>query len=95
MPNRLRPCPAGFASHVPPRCDGRRRRVQVIVASNEPVRLSFLMCLLRDFGFDPVLYDGHMAAVEGSIGAIMRRIAVPAAQAEAARRALKDADMLD
>jgi hypothetical protein len=33
--------------------------------------------------------------VEGSIGAIMRRIAVPAAQAEAARRALKDADMLD
>ncbi len=68
--------------------------MEVIIASNEPVRLSFLMSLLRDFGFDPVLYDGHMAAVEGSIGAIQRRIAVPSDQAHAARRALREAGML-
>lgn len=68
--------------------------MEVIIASNEPVRLSFLMSLLRDFGFDPVLYDGHMAAIEGSIGAIQRRIAVPSHQAPAARRALRDAGVL-
>lgn len=65
--------------------------MEVIFASNEPVRLSFLLLFLRDAGFDAVLYDQNMAAVEGSIGAIMRRIAVPVAQAPAARRALQDA----
>jgi hypothetical protein len=35
-----------------------------------------------------------MAAVEGSIGAVMRRIAVPAHQAHAARQFLRDAGEL-
>jgi hypothetical protein len=43
---------------------------------------------------DPVLYDANMAAVEGSIGAIMRRLAVPTAQAVAARRVLREAGEL-
>jgi len=68
--------------------------MEVVVASNEPVRLSFLLALLRDAGFDPVTYDGNMAAVEGSIFAIQRRIAVPSAQAEAARQMLRAAGEL-
>ncbi len=45
-------------------------------------------------GFQPVLYDSNMAAVEGSIGAVMRRIAVPAHQADAARQYLREAGEL-
>jgi hypothetical protein len=68
--------------------------MEVVVASNEPVRLSFLLLLLRDAGFAPVLYDANTAAVEGSIGAIMRRIAVPAEDAARARRFLREAGEL-
>jgi hypothetical protein len=68
--------------------------MEFLVATNDPVRCSFLLLLLRDAGFRPVLFDAHMAAVEGSIGAIQRRIAVPAEQAAAARALLRDAGEL-
>jgi hypothetical protein len=68
--------------------------MEIVVASNDPVRLGFLVLLLRDAGLEPVVYDAHMAAVEGSIGAIQRRIAVPGSQAEAARRVLREAGEL-
>ena len=66
----------------------------VIVSTNDPVRLPFLISLLRDGGFQPILYDENMAAVEGSIGAVMRRIAVPEHQANAAQRYLREAGEL-
>ncbi len=68
--------------------------MEIVVASNDPVRLGFLVLLLRDAGLEPVVYDDHMAAVEGSIGAIQRRIAVPVSQAAAARRVLREAGEL-
>jgi len=68
--------------------------MEIVAASNDPVRLGFLVLLLRDAGLDPVVYDSHMAAVEGSIGAIQRRIAVPGPQAAAARRVLREAGEL-
>jgi hypothetical protein len=68
--------------------------MKVVVATNDPVRCSFLLVLLRDSGFEPVLYDAYTAAVEGSIGAIQRRIAVPSAQEAAALRLLRDAGEL-
>jgi hypothetical protein len=68
--------------------------MEILLASNDPVRLSFLLLLLRDAGLRPVLYDANMAAVEGSIGAIMRRLAVPSDQAPAARRVLREAGEL-
>ncbi len=68
--------------------------MEIVLASNDPVRLSFLLLLLRDAGLRPVLYDANMAAVEGSVGAIMRRIAVPTDEAEAARRVLREAGEL-
>jgi hypothetical protein len=66
----------------------------VITSTNDPVRLSFLLSLLRNGGFQPILYDENMAAVEGSISAVMRRIAVPDDQADAALQYLRAAGEL-
>jgi hypothetical protein len=66
----------------------------VITSTNDLVRLTFLVSLLRDGGFQPAHYDDSMAAVEGSIGAVMRRIAVPDDQADAALQYLRAAGEL-
>jgi len=59
--------------------------------SNDPVRLSFLTALLADAGIGSVLLDQHMSAVEGSIGAIPRRLVVAEADYSRARRVLTEA----
>ena len=59
--------------------------------SNDPVRLSFLAALLRDAGIGTVLLDQHMSAVEGSIGAIPRRLMVATDDYAQARRVLAEA----
>lgn len=65
--------------------------MRVIVTSNNLVRLSFLTALLRDAGIDCVLLDGYVSAVEGSIGAIPRRLAVADADERQALRVLREA----
>ena len=65
--------------------------VRTVITSNDPVRISFLLALLADAGLGAVLLDGHVSAVEGSIGAIPRRIAVPAEEEAQARRVLAEA----
>lgn len=65
--------------------------MRTVITSNDPVRLSFVGALLRDAGIDSVLMDGHTSAVEGSIGAIPRRLMVLAEDEAAARRVLRDA----
>jgi uncharacterized protein (UPF0261 family) len=65
--------------------------MQVVITTNDPVRLSFLAALLRDAGIDSVLLDAHVSAVEGSIGAIPRRLAVAEQHASRARRVLAEA----
>jgi hypothetical protein len=65
--------------------------LRVIATTNDPVRLSFLMALLEDAGIHCVLLDRHVSAVEGSIGAIPRRLAVAAEDETRARRVLRDA----
>jgi len=59
--------------------------------SNDPVRLSFLTALLADAGIRAVLLDQHMSAVEGSIGAIPRRLMVAEADYSRAQRVLTEA----
>lgn len=44
--------------------------------SNDPVKLSWLQALLTDAGIDCLLLDNHASVIEGSIGAIQRRIMV-------------------
>jgi hypothetical protein len=47
-----------------------------VLRSNDPVALSFAQALLRDAKVGFALLDAHIAAVEGSIGAFPRRVAV-------------------
>ncbi len=65
--------------------------MHVLLATNDLVRLSFLTCLLRDAGVVPIVLDGQVSAVEGSIGAIPRRLAVSARDRVQALRVLADA----
>jgi hypothetical protein len=65
--------------------------MRVVIQTNDPVRLSFLMALLRDAGIGCVLLDAHVSAMEGSIGAIPRRLMVDDADEPQARRVLREA----
>ncbi len=65
--------------------------MRVIAVSNDLVRLSFLTALLRDAGIDCVVLDGHASVMDGSIGAIPRRLAVADQDVGRARRILADA----
>jgi hypothetical protein len=65
--------------------------MHVLVKSNNAVRLNFLIALLRDAGIEAEILDNHMSAVEGSIGAIPRRLAVADDDASRARRVLAEA----
>jgi hypothetical protein len=65
--------------------------MRVVAMSNDPVRLSFLTALLADAGIGCVLLDQHMSAVEGSIGAIPRRLMVAEADYSRAQRVLTEA----
>ncbi len=65
--------------------------MRIVAISNDPVRLSFLVALLRDAGIACVLLDSHVSAVEGSIGAIPRRLAVAEEDERQARRVLREA----
>ena len=67
--------------------------MRIISLSNDPVRLSFLSAILRDAGIESVLLDGHTSSVEGSIGAIPRRLMVDAEDEDAARRVLAEAGL--
>lgn len=65
--------------------------MRVVVTSNDPVRLSFLAALLADAGIEAMLLDTHTSIVEGSIGAIQRRLVVASDDYSKARRVLTDA----
>ena len=65
--------------------------MRTVITSNDPVRLSFLGALLRDAGIDSILLDAHTSAVEGSIGAIPRRLMVLPEDEPQARRVLHEA----
>jgi hypothetical protein len=65
--------------------------MRAIVTSNDLVRLNFLMALLRDAGIESVLLDNHTSVIEGSIGAIPRRLMVADRDENRARRVLHEA----
>jgi len=47
-----------------------------LLRTNDAVRLSFLQALLRDSRIESLVLDQHTSLVEGSIGAIPRRLMV-------------------
>ena len=71
--------------------EGNQAPVRILVTTNDPVRLSFLTALLADAGIAAMTLDAHTSAVEGSIGAIPRRLAVAAEDEVRARRVLAEA----
>lgn len=62
-----------------------------LLRSNDPVLMSFVESLLADAGIEHTVFDAHMSVMEGSIGALPRRIAVAESQYEDACRLLADA----
>ena len=65
--------------------------MRVVATSNDPVRISFLAALLSDAGIGTTLLDTHTSILEGSIGAIQRRLAVATDDESRALRVLADA----
>ncbi len=65
--------------------------MRVLVTSNNVVRLSFLTALLADAGIEAILLDGHTSVLEGSAGAIPRRLVVSSEDFPRACRILRDA----
>ena len=47
-----------------------------LLRSNDLVRLSYLEALLRGEGVESLVMDSHMSVLEGSAGAIPRRLMV-------------------
>ena len=62
-----------------------------LLRTNDPVKLSWIQALLADAGIEAVVMDTHTSIVEGSIGAIPRRLCVLAEDLEHARRVLDEA----
>ncbi len=62
-----------------------------LLRTNDPVKLSWIQALLADAGIEAVVLDTHTSIVEGSIGAIPRRVCVLAEDLERARRVLDEA----
>jgi hypothetical protein len=50
--------------------------MRTVLATNDPVLLSLAQAVLQDAGVDCVVLDAHMSAMDGSIGAIPRRLCV-------------------
>jgi hypothetical protein len=62
--------------------------------TNDPALLSWAVALLRAEGIEVVVLDGHTAALEGSIGAIPRRLAVRDEDGARAHRLVEEAGIL-
>ncbi|GHD43251.1 hypothetical protein GCM10017083_09120 [Thalassobaculum fulvum] len=62
-----------------------------LLRTNDLVRLSYLEALLRAEGIESLVLDGHMSVLEGSAGAIPRRLMVTGDDHDRARRVLEAA----
>ena len=64
-----------------------------ILRTNNQVLLSFVEVLLRDAGVQPLVADGNMSVMEGSIGVLPRRILVRSDDVRRAREVLVEAGL--
>jgi hypothetical protein len=65
--------------------------VKELFRSNEMVFLSWAEALLKSEDIEMIVLDGHMSVLEGSVGAIPRRVMVADEDYNQACRALRDA----
>jgi hypothetical protein len=64
-----------------------------LLRSNDLVYLSYVGHVLDEARIDFLVLDSHMSAVEGSIGAIPRRLVVPDDRLDEARRLVGNASL--
>lgn len=62
-----------------------------VLATNDPVLISFAQSVLNDEGIDLLVADQHMSVLEGSLGILPRRLLVAPADLFRARVALTTA----
>ncbi|MFT5440431.1 MAG: hypothetical protein ACI9MJ_002303, partial [Alphaproteobacteria bacterium] len=62
-----------------------------LLRTNDPVLISWLQALLRDDGIESFVFDAYMSILEGSAGAIPRRLMVIDEDLENARQIVTDA----
>jgi hypothetical protein len=55
---------------------GGRNRVIELFRSNDPIELSWAQSVLADEGIDSHIFDYHTSILDGSIGALPRRLMV-------------------
>jgi hypothetical protein len=65
--------------------------MQELLRSNDPVLISFVSALLDEAGVGFTVADMNMSVLEGSIGALPRRVLVEQDQLSRARRILTEA----
>jgi hypothetical protein len=65
--------------------------MHILLVTNDLVRLSFITSLLRDAGIESHVLDNQVSTVEGSIGAIPRRLMVASEDFAKAKRVLVEA----
>jgi hypothetical protein len=63
-----------------------------VLRTNDAVKLSYVMRLLEDANCQPFTADQYTSIVEGSIGAIPRRVLVPDEFYELALKVVEDVD---
>ena len=68
--------------------------MRVIATTNNAVRLSFLTALLADAGIEAITFDLHASVMDGSIGALPRRLMVADDDLAQAQRILAEAGEL-
>jgi Putative prokaryotic signal transducing protein len=64
-----------------------------LVTTNDPVLLNYVQVLLEDAGIGVAVFDGNMSAVQGTLGAVQQRLAVPEDSWAYARRLLDEAGL--
>ncbi len=62
--------------------------MKVLLRTNDVVKLSWLQALLADSGIETMVLDMHTSILEGSAGAIPRRLAVAEGDYQRACRVL-------
>jgi hypothetical protein len=65
--------------------------MQELLRSNDSVLLSYVSALLQEEGIDFIVADLNMSVLEGSIGALPRRVLVESSDIAQARRTLTEA----
>jgi Putative prokaryotic signal transducing protein len=64
-----------------------------LLITTDPVLLGYAQVLLADQGIEALIFDRHISAMEGSIGAFPCRLLVRGDDWPRARRILEDADL--